>query len=84
MTEITLSADAWKDVDPGTEALLDKWLVAEGDIVRAGQVLANVVIVKANQEIVAPTDGRVERILVQAGETFAQGKPIAVLQEATK
>ena len=84
MTEITLSADAWKDIDPGTEALLDKWLVAEGDTVRAGQVLANAVIVKANQDIVAPTDDRVEKILVKAEETFAQGKAIAVLREATK
>lgn len=83
MTEITLSVDAWKDIDPGTEALLDKWLVAEGDTVRAGQILANVVIVKANQDIVAPTNGRVEKILVKAGETFARGKPIALLQEAT-
>jgi len=83
MTEITLSGAAWKDIDPGTEALLDKWLVAEGDTVRAGQSLANVVIVKANQDIVAPTNGRIDKILVKAGETFAQGKPIALLQEAT-
>lgn len=83
MTEITLSVAAWKDIDPGTEALLDKWLVAEGDTVRTGQILANVVIVKANQDIVAPTNGRIDKILVKAGETFAQGKPIALLQEAT-
>lgn len=83
MTEITLSTDAWRDIDPGTEALLDKWLVAEGDTVRAGQLLANVVIVKANQDIVAPIDGRIEKILVKADETFAQGKPIALLKEAT-
>lgn len=83
MTGITLGADAWKDIDPATEALVDKWLVAEGDTVRAGQPLANVVLVKANQEIVAPTHGRIEKILVQAGETFAQGKPIAQLKEAT-
>lgn len=82
MTEIMLSADAWKDIDPGVEALLDKWLVAEGDAVRAGQPLANVVIVKTNQEILAPTNGRIEKILVRAGETFAQGKPIALLKEA--
>lgn len=82
MTEITLGADAWKDIDPGTEALLDKWLVAEGDAVRAGQLLANVVIVKANQDIVAPTDGRIEKILVKADESFARGKPIALLKEA--
>lgn len=80
MIGITLSPDAWKDVDSATEALVDKWLVAEGDTVRASQPLANVVLVKTNQEIVAPADGRIEKILVPAGETFAQGKPIAMLK----
>ena len=83
MIEITLAADAWTDIDPGTEALVDKWLVGEGDIVRAGQPIANVVIVKTNQEIVAPVDGRIEKILVKREETFARGKPIALLKEST-
>ena len=82
MIEITLGVDAWKDVEPGVEALVDKWLVGEGDTVRAGQLLANVVLVKTNQDIVAPADGRIEKILVQANDTFAQGKPIARLEEA--
>jgi pyruvate/2-oxoglutarate dehydrogenase complex dihydrolipoamide acyltransferase (E2) component len=80
--EITLAADAWTDIDPGTEALVDKWLVGEGDTVRAGQPIANVVIIKTNQEIVAPVDGRIEKILVKSEETFAQGKPIALLKES--
>ena len=83
MTEITLGTEAWKDIDPATEALVDKWLVAQGDTVRAGQALANVVLVKSNLEIVAPSAGRVAQILVPAGQTFARGKPIAVLQGAT-
>ncbi len=82
MTEITLHADAWNDVEPGVEALVDKWLVGEGDTVRAGQLLANVVLVKSNQDVVAPTDGRIEKILVPANETFPKGKPIALLKEA--
>jgi pyruvate/2-oxoglutarate dehydrogenase complex dihydrolipoamide acyltransferase (E2) component len=81
--EITLAADAWTDIDPGTEALVDKWLVGEGDTVRAGQPIANVVIIKTNQEIVAPADGRLEKILVKSEETFARGKPIALLKEST-
>jgi pyruvate/2-oxoglutarate dehydrogenase complex dihydrolipoamide acyltransferase (E2) component len=81
--ELTLGVDAWKDVEPGVEALVDKWWVAEGDAVRAGQVLAHVVLVKSNQEIVAPADGKIEQILVPANETFAQGRPIALLKEAT-
>jgi pyruvate/2-oxoglutarate dehydrogenase complex dihydrolipoamide acyltransferase (E2) component len=83
MIEITLAANAWKDIDPGTEALLDKWLVREGDTVRAGQPIANVVIIKASQEIVAPAAGRIEKILVKSEETFAQGKPLALLKEST-
>ena len=83
MIEITLAADAWKDIDPETEALVDKWLVGEGDPVRAGQPIVNVVIVKTNQEIVAPVDGRIEKILVKSEETFAKGKPIALLKEST-
>lgn len=82
MSEVTLDAQAWTDIDPATEALVDKWLVAEGDAVRAGQPLANVVLVKANLEVAAPAAGRIARILVPAGETFAQGKPIAMLEAA--
>jgi len=81
--EITLAADAWKDIDPETEALVDKWLVGEGDSVRAGQPIANVVLVKTNQEILAPADGRIEKILVKSEETFAKGKAIALLKEST-
>ena len=83
MTELTLGTDAWKDLEPATEALLDKWLVAPGDTVRAGQPVANAVLVKSNLEIAAPSAGRIAQILVPAGQTFARGQPIAVLQEAT-
>lgn len=83
MTEIALDADVWKDVDTGVEALVDRWHVAEGDTVRAGQSLANVVIVKTSIDIVAPADGRIDRILVHEGETFAQGRPLAMLAEAS-
>jgi pyruvate/2-oxoglutarate dehydrogenase complex dihydrolipoamide acyltransferase (E2) component len=82
VTEVELGADAWKGVDAGVEALLDKWLVAEGDRVQAGERLANVVLVKANLDIVAPVSGRIEKILVKTNETFARGAPIALLQEA--
>lgn len=82
MTELTLDVQAWQDIDPATEALVDKWLVAEGDVVRAGQTLAQMVLVKASLELVAPAAGRIEKILVPAGQTFARGKPVAVLREA--
>jgi pyruvate/2-oxoglutarate dehydrogenase complex dihydrolipoamide acyltransferase (E2) component len=80
--EVSLDDAAWQDVEAGVEALVDQWLVAEGDAVRAGQPLAKVVLVKAALDIVAPAAGRVEKIVVAAGETFARGKPIARLKEA--
>ncbi len=79
MTEVTLKAEAWEGVDAAVEALVDKWLVQEGDTVRMGQALANVVLVKSNLEISAPAAGRVAQILVPAGSTFARGQPIATL-----
>lgn len=82
MTELTLGLDAWTDIDPATEALVDKWLVSEGDAVRAGQTLARVVLVKASLDLVAPAAGRLDKILIPAGQTFARGKPVAVLREA--
>ncbi len=81
MTAITLDDAAWKDVEEGTEALVDRWLVGEGDAVRAGQPLASVVLVKTTIEVAAPADGVLERIVVAAGETFARGAPIATLRE---
>lgn len=80
--EVTLEASAWQGVDASTQALVDKWLVQPGDTVRQGQPLADVVLVKASQEVAAPANGRIEAIHVPAGETFARGQAIATLQEA--
>jgi biotin carboxyl carrier protein len=80
MIEVGLTAEAWKDVQPGTEALVDKWLVHEGDPVKAGQTLAVVVLVKSSFDIVAPTDAVVERILVPQESTFKPGQPLVRLR----
>jgi pyruvate/2-oxoglutarate dehydrogenase complex dihydrolipoamide acyltransferase (E2) component len=82
VTDVALPDSAWEGVDPGTEALVDEWLVHEGDRVVAGQALAKVVLVKTNLEVTASVDGIVERILVPAEQTFAKGRAIATLREA--
>lgn len=82
MVAIRLADEMWKDVEPGTEALLDKWLVKEGDVVSSGQPVANVVLVKTALEVSAPASGRVTKILVQAGQTFARGSDLALLEPA--
>ena len=80
MTDIVLADEAWEGVDPGTEALLDEWLVREGDRISAGQVVARVVLVKTSFDIAAPAAGVIERIFVAEDETFARGKALAVLR----
>lgn len=79
MIDVVLDAAAWKDVDGGTQALLDKWLVGVGDTVSAGQPLASVVLVKSTLEVVAPAAGTLAAVLVPAGETFGSGQPLARL-----
>lgn len=78
---IVLQEDAWSDVEAGTEALVEDWLVKEGDTVATGQPVATVVLVKSNFEVTAPAAGVIEKILVQREETFAQGKAIGLLKE---
>ena len=77
---VVVPADFWKDIEDGTEALLDSWLVAEGEHVALGQPLANVVLVKANYEVTAPGAGVIDRILVRPEQTFALGQPLAVIR----
>ena len=80
MTDITLPDDVWADVEAGTEALLDEWLVAPGDRVEAGQVVANVVLVKATHEVLAPEAGVIESLEVAATANFARGAVLARLR----
>lgn len=80
MSDIILSMEAWQDVEPGTEALVEDWLVKEGDSVTAGQPVASVVVVKATHEVLAPANGVIGKILVAAEETFKPGQSLATLQ----
>jgi pyruvate/2-oxoglutarate dehydrogenase complex dihydrolipoamide acyltransferase (E2) component len=82
MIAIQLQDDAWTDVEEGTEALLDEWLVKAGESVTAGQVLANVMVVKTSFEVVAPAAGTVTKLLVEAQGNFARGQALAELQPA--
>ncbi len=82
MTDIVLDEELWKDVEPGTEALMDRWLVKEGDKVQAGQTVAQVVLVKTTVDVPAPAAGIVEKILIPAEQTFGRGRPLATMREA--
>ena len=59
-----------------------RWLVAQGDRVRADQPLVEVETDKAVVEIPAPRAGTILRLPVAAGETIQVGEILAVIGEA--
>ena len=62
------------------EGKLAKWLVREGDQVRAGDVIAEIETDKATMEVEAADDGRLGKILVPEGtEHVPVNRPIAIL-----
>jgi pyruvate dehydrogenase E1 component beta subunit len=62
------------------EGKLVKWLVREGDLVRAGDVIAEIETDKATMEVEAADDGRLGKILVPEGtEHVKVNHPIALL-----
>ncbi len=64
------------------EGTLAKWLVGEGDEVRAGDLLAEIETDKATMEVEAADEGTIGRILVPDGtEGVAVGAVIAILLE---
>jgi len=78
--EVTLMDSAWADVEEGTEALVDEWMVAVGDRVESRQTLGVVELVKTSHEITAPSAGIVKEIKVDKQETFGRGQSLIVLE----
>jgi len=65
-----------------TEGKLSRWLKHVGDLVRAGDVIAEIETDKATMEVEAVEEGKLEQILVDEGtEGVAVNTPIAVLGE---
>jgi pyruvate dehydrogenase E2 component (dihydrolipoamide acetyltransferase) len=66
-----------------TEGTLARWFKAEGDTVKAGDIIAEIETDKATMEVEAVDEGVLGRILVPAGtEGVKVNAPIAVLVEA--
>ncbi len=65
-----------------TEGTLAKWLKAEGDAVKAGDILCEIETDKATMEVEAVDEGKLGKILVADGtEAVKVGTPIALLLE---
>lgn len=77
MGSCNMDVDVTEDVlGQETEADLTEWLVAEGDLVSAGQSIAQIETSKVMVDIEAPASGTIE-ILVEAGSVFDVGATIA-------
>lgn len=64
---------------PDARGVVTTWLVAEGEHVRAGQLLADVRVGEATGQIAAPAEGTLRRV-VREGESLRQGEVVAVLE----
>jgi 2-oxoglutarate dehydrogenase E2 component (dihydrolipoamide succinyltransferase) len=67
-----------------SEGTINKWLIKEGDFVTNGQKLAVIVSDKADVEIYAPADGRIEKIYGQENQTLNTGTKLIDLDETAK
>lgn len=73
MVDVRIDPQRWEKAGADADALLESWLVDEGDHVEAGQLLCKASLVSQGLEVAAPAAGIVEQIAVSAGETFGPG-----------
>lgn len=63
-----------------TETLLNQWYVNEGQAIKAGDDLVELVTDKAAFNLPAPEDGRIVRLLLQEGVTVQAGDKLAEIE----
>jgi pyruvate/2-oxoglutarate dehydrogenase complex dihydrolipoamide acyltransferase (E2) component len=79
MSNVIFDPERWESVEAGSEAVIDRWLVTEGDYVLAEQPLALATLVHQDVTVEAPRDGVLEQIVLAAGERFGRGTVLARL-----
>ena len=68
-----------------TEGNLTKWLVSEGQEVKAGDIIAEIETDKATMEVEAVDEGFVEKLLFKEGDVnIPVNKPIALISGEQK
>lgn len=63
------------------EGTLARWTVAEGDAVREGDPIAEIVTDKVDAELEAPATGVITRLCVVVGEVVSVGAVVAIIEE---
>lgn len=75
----TLKMPKWAmGIEEGTVV---QWLKSEGDSITQGDVLVEIETAKAVQEVEAPVDGVLSKILLAAGESAEVRSDLAVIEE---
>jgi pyruvate dehydrogenase E2 component (dihydrolipoamide acetyltransferase) len=69
-------------IQPWTETSVEEgyianWFVRSGEAVRAGQVLGELMVEKANIEITTPQDGVVQKVFIKRGDVIKPGNVVA-------
>ena len=72
MTDVRVPEDVW---DAG-DAAVSAWLYRDGEQVREGDIIAELMVEKSSFEIRAPVSGRLE-IVAEAETPVAKGQVIA-------
>ncbi len=68
-----------------TEGNLTKWLVTEGQEVKAGDIIAEIETDKATMEVEAVDEGFIEKLLFKEGDiNIPVNKPIAIISDEQK
>ncbi|MBK8160513.1 MAG: biotin attachment protein [Rhodospirillaceae bacterium] len=75
MIPVVIPPDLWEG---DVEGAVSAWLFAEGDTVRTGDLIAEVMVEKTSYDVTAPADGMLQ-IRIPAETPFKRGAIIAAI-----
>jgi pyruvate/2-oxoglutarate dehydrogenase complex dihydrolipoamide acyltransferase (E2) component len=76
MVSVTIPADMWAE---DVEGVISAWLFEDGDKVREGDLIAEVMVEKTSYDLTAPAAG-ILRILVGQDVPFRRGAEVARIE----
>ena len=79
MTAVEVRFPAMSQDDPDAEGIVGTWFVHDGQVVKAGQIIAEVQVEKVANDVEAPTAG-VIHLNVREEEAVRQGDLIATIE----
>jgi pyruvate/2-oxoglutarate dehydrogenase complex dihydrolipoamide acyltransferase (E2) component len=75
MIPVVIPPDLWEG---DVEGAVSAWLFADGDRVRSGDLIAEVMVEKTSYDVTAPADGMLQ-IRIPAEKPFKRGAIIAAI-----